>query len=313
MASEPALLTAIHFLQNPIPQYVLGTLPAIAITGTNPENSLSDKLYRLLQCLSCPFIGLFYFCNVVSKDAGSKEVESTKVQMSAYWLEKDEHSLEKEYFIHNQNDSSSAQGSASNDDQPSIQTEDSSNAQESTSNKDQISGDSVKISVQSNYLITFGYYKMKLNSEQKAKLENWVANASLLDRLASLVSAYYILVGIFVGISKAAGPCMEDNSLEDWPFIPLLFIWTLPIIYVRIRRGKVVYKLSKNDENYFETHPIHVTALKGKDRNNKRIYVAITALFSVTTPWLAVIIAYYTPPIGFFCRIMAFGQVSEII
>ncbi|CAG8621593.1 12409_t:CDS:2, partial [Dentiscutata heterogama] len=154
MSSQPTILTVIHSLQSPIPQYVLGILPAITIIGTTPRESL------------------------------------------------------------------------------------------------------------------------------KAILDNWVAEASLLDRLASLVSAYYILIGIFVGISKAAGPCMEDNSLEDWPFIPTLFIWTLPIIYLRIKNGKVVDRVSPE----LLINPIPVKDLSLDKLYNKKTHVAITALASVTLP-----------------------------
>ncbi|CAG8516466.1 22351_t:CDS:2 [Racocetra persica] len=157
-----------------------------------------------------------------------------------------------------------------------------------------------------------GHHAKRLDPtyEQSEILNNWVAEASLLDRLAS---AYYILVCIFVGISKAAGPCMKDNSLEDLPFILLLFIWTLPIIYVKIRNGKVVYKLSKRsfrdakegEEEFNDSlqtnqiEKIPVTAFGEQDLLYKQIYIAMPALVSITTPWLAVIIAYYTPQLDF--------------
>ncbi|CAG8599530.1 3535_t:CDS:2, partial [Gigaspora margarita] len=179
MAPEPALLTAIHILQNPIPQYVLGTLPAIAIMGTTPHDKLSSKL-------------------------------------SWYYGVLDVHS--QDCFI---------------------------------------------------------------SAISKKILENWVAEATLLDRLASLVFAYYILVGIFAGISKAAGPCMEDNSLEDWPFIPLLFIWTLPIIYVRIKNRKVVDRMELDQINEIPINNLE------DGLYDKQKHVALTALASVTLPWLA--------------------------
>ncbi|CAG8769610.1 15075_t:CDS:1, partial [Gigaspora rosea] len=138
--------------------------------------------------------------------------------------------------------------------------------------------------------------KIKPNETQDGIIKDWIA---LLDRLSSLVSAYYILVGIFAGIFKAAGPCMSDSSLQDWPYIPLLLIWTLPAIYVRIRNGKVVNKvLPKRLEN----EKINVKNYNQGKIKSKRAHVAITALASVALPWLAVIIAYFTRPIGFFCR-----------
>ncbi|CAG8458543.1 13817_t:CDS:2, partial [Racocetra fulgida] len=54
MSSEPVLLTAVRNLQNPIPQYVLGTLPAIAILGTTPHSGLINHykighIYRYVR------------------------------------------------------------------------------------------------------------------------------------------------------------------------------------------------------------------------------------------------------------------------
>ncbi|CAG8678756.1 10644_t:CDS:2, partial [Racocetra fulgida] len=106
-----------------------------------------------------------------------------------------------------------------------------------------------------------------------------IAEASLLDRLASLVSAYYIFVGIFAGISKAAGPCMEDKSLEDWPYIPLLFIWTLPVIYIRIRKGRVVDRMPG-----VLGGRIPVAIPSPVIINTRRAHTAITALASVALP-----------------------------
>src|SRR6266496_1673725 len=51
-------------LLNPIPQYVLGSLPAIAIVGETPREKFAEKIAWVLRCLGCPFTGLFYSCNV---------------------------------------------------------------------------------------------------------------------------------------------------------------------------------------------------------------------------------------------------------
>ncbi|CAG8704209.1 23244_t:CDS:2 [Gigaspora margarita] len=99
-----------------------------------------------------------------------------------------------------------------------------------------------------------------------------------------------------MGISKAAGPCMDDKSLEDWPYLLLLFIWTLPIIYIRIRKGRVVDRVLEG-----LLHDPPNTDLPLNDHNNKQAHASITALAAVVLPWLAVVIAYYTRPIGFFC------------
>ncbi|CAG8756201.1 29492_t:CDS:2, partial [Racocetra persica] len=217
----------------------------------------------------------------------ANKIEYETVEMCIYWLA-------SKYFI---------QGNKDDANKESINEDESSGSNETNSKNKTNNDDELAIDVQNGnqnkkevLIRPVGHYAMKLHptSEQRGIFINWVANASLLDRLASLASAYYILVGIFAGISKAAGPCMEDNSLEDWPFIPLLFIWALPIIYVRISNGVVVYKFS---EDSFPDQSILVTAFEEKDLHKKRIYVAITALASVALPWLAVIIAYYTPPI----------------
>ncbi|CAG8648612.1 11317_t:CDS:1, partial [Racocetra persica] len=230
MSSEPALLTAIRNLQNPIPQYVLGTLPAIAILGTTPHSGLCAKLIWFARCLGCPFTGMFYFCNIGNIPS----------EMCAYWLS-------AEYF--------------------------------------DFEGNLI------DYL-PVGHHAMQLNptANQIAIINNWVAEASLLDRLSSLVSLYYIFVGIFAGISKAAGPCIEDKSLQDWPYLPLLFIWTLPVIYVRIRNGRVVDRVLQghlhNPQDTGQIVPIPVATFQLQDLHNKKAHAAITALASVTLPWL---------------------------
>ncbi|CAG8482343.1 38189_t:CDS:2 [Gigaspora margarita] len=205
MAVEPELLTAIHKIQNPIPQFALGSLPAIATIGTTPHNGLRAKFMWFMRSLGRPFTGL-----------------------------------------------------------------------------------------------PVGHYAMKIKADeiQKRIMNDWVTEASLLDRLSSLVSAYYILVGIFAGIFKAAGPCMSDSSLQNWPYIPLLLIWTLPAIYVRIKNGKVVNKVLPECLG----NKIIIKNYKQGKIKTKRAHVAITAFASVALPWLAVIVAYFTRPIGFFCR-----------
>jgi hypothetical protein len=66
----------------------------------------------------------------------------------------------------------------------------------------------------------FGHHAMlkKLTNKQKEQLDECIAEASILERLSSLASAYYIFVGIFSGIFRAFGPC-------TMPYIPLLFAW----------------------------------------------------------------------------------------
>ena len=78
-------------------------------------------------------------------------------------------------------------------------------------------------------------------------LENWIDEPSILDRLSSAVSAYYILLGVMSGIFGAKiGPCMHDSSYVEWPYIPyipILLIWTLPAVYVRVKTGLVVDRM----------------------------------------------------------------------
>src|SRR6266542_5177382 len=66
-------------LLNPIPQYVLGSLPAIAIVGETPREKFAEKIAWVLRCLGCPFTGLFYSCNV----------GSAKTDKCLYWLPSD--------------------------------------------------------------------------------------------------------------------------------------------------------------------------------------------------------------------------------
>ncbi|CAG8771534.1 26782_t:CDS:2 [Gigaspora margarita] len=183
MASESELLTLIRKLQNPIPQFVLGTIPILAVVATTPYKRLLTKLLWFARCLGCPFCGLFYFCNI----------KCEPIEMCSYWLEAND-------FI------------CTNDDNGSDVAE------------------KGGINDMRRYR-PFGNYAMLIEptESQKKIMNDWVSEASLLDRLSSISSLYYISIGIFAGISKALSPCMDGNdSVEDWPFIPLLFIWTLP-------------------------------------------------------------------------------------
>src|SRR3954453_10849635 len=76
MATATNVLQLLNNLKNPIPQYVLGCLPAIAIMGASPKEDFRDKLIWVLVCLACPFMGLLYTCNVKSDET------------AIYWLPK---------------------------------------------------------------------------------------------------------------------------------------------------------------------------------------------------------------------------------
>lgn len=145
-------------------------------------------------------------------------------------------------------------------------------------------------------------------------LEECIAEASPLDRLSSLASAYYVFVGIFAGITKAMniGHCIG----EDWPYLPLALAWTLPAVYKRVIGGRMVVrdprerleKLEKDPNERIEKSenksyivvrdiPDHV-----KNPKDASIFVITFVLFSLIIPWTAVPLAFFSRPIGFGCR-----------
>ncbi|CAG8759067.1 2367_t:CDS:2 [Dentiscutata erythropus] len=236
MASSQGSLKIFQILQNPIPQYVLGSLPAILTIGATPHKTLLAKFLWFVRCLD-----------------GSRDDEDRE------------------------NDNKINEESSEN----------------STNNK------IIDVEKQ-DFPRPFGHHAMKIkpNKSQNRILKDWVSEASLLDRLLLIVSAYYIILGIAAGISKAAGPCTNDTSLQDWPYIPILFIWTLPVIFVRIRSGKVVNKVLPKRLKSRITIVRYNTANVKTNRN----WTFIIFCVSFFLPWLTVIIAYWTPPVGFYCR-----------
>jgi hypothetical protein len=142
----------------------------------------------------------------------------------------------------------------------------------------------------------FGHHAMKtlLTAEQKQQLDECVAEASILERLSSLASAYYIFVGIFSGIYRAVGPC----SIGDWPYIPLALAWTLPVVYRRVTGGKMVFINPKRKL----LDKIIVEPLDQNEASSSSAHVTITAIASIIVPWIVVILAYYTPPLNYGCR-----------
>ncbi|CAI2187870.1 19088_t:CDS:2 [Funneliformis geosporum] len=226
------VLKIISKLQDPVPQYVLGCLPAIATIGAAPWEEFMDKLIWLARCLGCPFTGLFYSCCI----------KSDKTASCTYWLPSD-------CFITN---------------------------------------NGAKITYR-----PFGAHAM--NISQVALMDACVAKASVLERLSSLVSFYYIIVGIFSGIARVAGP----SVCVDWPYIPLALSWTLPAIYRRTFRKNLVVR---DPKNILDGEKIIVSNHDPVDMSNQFARVAFTALFSIGVPWITVLLAYFTPPIGFYCR-----------
>src|ERR1043166_577092 len=123
----------IHKLLEPIPQYVLGCLPAIAIIGESPMDNFTAKLIWVFRCLGCPFIGLFYSINV----GGKKE------SRCIFWLSSDHFTSAGRQLRRR----------------------------------------------------PFGFYYMKLepNPDKMIHIERCTATASVLERLSSLISVYYIV------------------------------------------------------------------------------------------------------------------------
>jgi hypothetical protein len=149
MATE--VLKLINKLKNPVPQYVLGCLPAIATIGASPKEDFIEKLIWVTICLACPFTGLFYTCNVKSNET------------VIYWLP-------KRYF--------------------------------SGKNWEEIPYRPI------------GHRFMQIEpKDQLNYFEDCVANASVLERLSSLASAYYIIIGIIAGIVRALGS-QEPNGVK---------------------------------------------------------------------------------------------------
>ncbi|CAG8601662.1 8155_t:CDS:1 [Diversispora eburnea] len=227
-------------LQEPIPQYVSGTFPAIATIGAAPFNSFRAKLLWIFRILGCPFTGLTYFCNVKNNDP---------LAMCAYWLPSE--NFEKE--------------------------------------------DGKKIPYR-----PFGHYAMELSpeSEQYRKINECVAKSSVLERLGSLATAYFILVGTITAIAKLARVSDRDNC-SDWTYLPILLSWTLPAIVIRTIKGKiVVFDPSVKLVN----EKIIASKLSSGMRSDSRAHILITAVASITIPWITVAIAYFTPPVSFACR-----------
>ncbi|CAJ0825590.1 5827_t:CDS:1, partial [Entrophospora sp. SA101] len=249
-------------LQEPMPQYISGLIPVIVILGTSPFKLLFDKLIWVFKCLGCPFTGLFYYL-VIGADP---------VEMCIYWLP-------EEFFL--------------------------------TTNENNLDFPPVGLHAK-NMLITL---------EQDKIMKQCTANAPVMDRLSSLASAYYIIVGIISGIYSATGPCTP----EDWPSLTLSFLWTFPVIVKRTIRTEIVVKdpgidfnelkelnrhlirvLEENEdieatENEFDERGERLIPKKF-DKSCKKFMFIITTLFSVVFPWVSVVMAFFTPPIGFFCR-----------
>ncbi|RIA81101.1 hypothetical protein C1645_865536 [Glomus cerebriforme] len=150
----------------------------------------------------------------------------------------------------------------------------------------------------------FGIHTMKLriSPEITTCIKRCTAKVSVLERFMSGVSVYYIVIGSLAGISMVTGPI----ACESWPYIPLLMSWTIPILCWRIFSEDVVVN-DPNEEFRDSTEEnrriqIIMDDISSDDKNQKRATLAVTAFLSILYPWITVILAYFTPPIGYFCR-----------
>ncbi|CAG8672145.1 2481_t:CDS:1 [Funneliformis mosseae] len=149
----------------------------------------------------------------------------------------------------------------------------------------------------------FGFYAMKLNKddkEQNERINKYVkrctANLPVLERISLFITSYYIIFGVIEGVSMMYGKIF----CEEWAYLPLLFSWTIPVIWKRGKYGvqvvidpKLVFK---NIQIIVDENPTNKFPFK------KRVTVTITALLSIVYPWVTVIIVYFTPPVGYYCR-----------
>ncbi|CAG8551400.1 8155_t:CDS:2 [Ambispora gerdemannii] len=243
-------------LSNPVPPYVLGCLPAIATIGAAPKDAFIDKLLWVVQCLACPFLGLFYTCNVRSNET------------AIYWLPSrcfigvDGSEIHHRPFGHR----------AMMVIKPGAYSE--------------------KPGANSSLLTDIS----NTNASALRKVEECIANASVLERLSSLASAYYIMLGAIIAISKVVRP----HTCDDWPYLPLALAWTLPAIYRRTVHGRLIVRDPK--KSLGDDKIIVKKFDDDDDKEHMHIRVVLTALASIAVPWISVLLAYFTPPKGFFCR-----------
>ncbi|CAG8472149.1 9506_t:CDS:2 [Ambispora leptoticha] len=251
------LLDFVRNLLNPVPQYVLGSLPAIATIGAAPMEDFFQKIMWVFRCLGCPFIGLFYTCNIPSDET------------AIFWLP-------KRCFRGVE-----------------IDRHDNSTIIKEIPYKPV--GHHAMLLIMPEFNQRF-VRELEANARVLQGLDECVANASVLERFSSLVAAYYISVGIIAAIARVFGPVV----CEDWPYIPLLLAWTLPAIYRRIIHGRL---LVRDPNKRLGDNIIYVREFDHiQDKESIHIRVVITAIASITVPWTTIILAYSTPPTGFFCR-----------
>ncbi|CAG8710264.1 4143_t:CDS:1, partial [Racocetra persica] len=90
-----------------------------------------------------------------------------------------------------------------------------------------------------------GFYTMKVSENQdkafRKKIELCTAKALVIERFSTLVSVYYIIVGIIAGVSRV----LETVLCQDWPYISILLSWTISALCRRAFSKNLVVKDSK--------------------------------------------------------------------
>ncbi|CAG8437622.1 10241_t:CDS:2 [Funneliformis caledonium] len=145
----------------------------------------------------------------------------------------------------------------------------------------------------------FGFYAMKLKNKKDIMeyVKQCTAKLPMLERVSLLITSYYIIVGVKEGFSMIKGTVV----CKHWAYLSFLFSWTLISIWKRgiygiqvVKDPKDVFK--KNIEIIVDDNPI------GEFPFRKCATVTITALLSIVYPWGTVLIVYFTPPVGYYCR-----------
>ncbi|CAG8486262.1 7923_t:CDS:2 [Cetraspora pellucida] len=231
--SQWPVLSLLQKFQNPVPQFVLGCLPAVAIIGATPEKGFMNKILWMMRCLGCPFTGLLYVLTVLT-------AKDKDVSMFAYWLPSNKFNTSKRPF----------------------------------------GWHAKKISIISTTTIK--------ECIEKASV---LAEASVLERLSSAVSAYYVIVGILSGIYRIFGP----SACNDWPYVSVLLSWTMIALLMRAFYGKLIVK----SPNCAFNDKINVDVTDERVKRVGYAIIIIAVFLSTIFPWISVFIAYYTPPVGF--------------
>src|SRR6266542_492787 len=152
-------------------------------------------------------------------------------------------------------------------------------------------------------------FSIETTPSQERIMRECIADASILDRLSSLASAYYIVTGVVIGITKAIEPWSSKG--KEWPYTPLLLAWTLPAIYKRVVGGRVLF-IDPSIRLQQTLNQIEVENFDSDRRNQIAAHVSLTAIFSIVIPWTAVILVYFTTPVSFGCRCKYISLICSI-